>query len=344
MEKKNDKMKACLLNAPAPITTHPLVYTDVERPTCGAGEVLIKVRVCGICRTDLHVVEGDLPLPKLPIIPGHQIVGEVIECGSEAHAFRNGQRVGVAWLQSTCGVCVYCQRSQENLCENAQFTGWTAHGGYAEYVVAPESYIYPLPDEFSDVQAAPLLCAGIIGYRSIRLTGIQNWSGARVGIYGFGAAGHVAIQLMRGWGADVYVATRDQKHQELAESLGAAWTGGTFAKPPVPLNAAIVFAPVGEIVPVALKALDKAGVLVLAGIHMSPIPTFDYSILYGERVVRSVTNNTRQDGEEFLQEAVRLGIETHVVRFPLCSANEALIELKHDGFQGAGLLEVDGDV
>ncbi|MEN8235923.1 MAG: zinc-dependent alcohol dehydrogenase family protein [Pseudomonadota bacterium] len=331
-------MKACLLKAAAPITTHPLVYTDVEQPTCLPDQVLIKVNVCGICRTDLHVVEGDLPLPKLPIIPGHQIVGTVAECGRETHAFKKGQRVGVAWLQSTCGTCVYCRKSQENLCERAKFTGWTAQGGYAEYAVAPENYIYPLPDAFSDAQAAPLLCAGIIGYRSIRLTGIQYWPGARVGIYGFGAAGHVAIQLMQAWGADVYVATRDKKHQELAESLGAVWTGGTLAKPPVPLDAAIVFAPVGEIVPVALKALDKAGVLVLAGIHMSPIPSFDYKILYGERVIRSVTNNTRQDGEEFLQEATRLGIKTHVVGFPLSLANEALEALKHDGFQGAGLL------
>lgn len=337
-------MKACLLNAAAPITSHPLVYTDVEQPICGPDQVLIKVNVCGICRTDLHVVEGDLPLPKLPIIPGHQIVGTVVECGRETHAFKTGQRVGVAWLQGTCGTCVYCRKSQENLCEKAQFTGWTAHGGYAEYAVAPEDYIYPLPDEFSDAQAAPLLCAGIIGYRSIRLTGIQSWCGARVGIYGFGAAGHVAIQLMKAWGADVYVATRAQKHQELAESLGAVWTGGTFATPPVPLDAAIVFAPVGDIVPAGLKALDKAGVLVLAGIHMSPIPSFDYKILYGERVIRSVTNNTRQDGEEFLQEATRLGLKTHVTRFPLASANEALEALKFDGFQGAGLLDVSPNV
>ena len=333
-------MKACVLNAPAAIETNPLVYTDVEQPRPGPKHVLIKVHVCGICRTDLHVVEGDLALPYLPIIPGHQIVGEIVQCGSAVTMCKVGQRVGIAWLQQTCGTCKFCHKQQENLCEHAEFTGWTVHGGFAEYAVAHELYVYPLPVEFSDAQAAPLLCAGIIGYRSLRLTRITNWSGARVGIYGFGAAGHVTIQLMTAWGADVYVATRDKKHQDLAIELGATWVGGTFSKPPVALDAAIVFAPAGEIVPIALQALEKGGTLVLAGIHMSPIPVLDYQILYGERVIRSVTNNTRQDGEEFLKEATKLGIKTHVVPFPLSSANEALNALKHDGFQGAGLLKI----
>ena len=333
-------MQACLLKAPAPIATHPLVYTDVARPQCGDGQVLIKVHVCGLCRTDLHVVEGDLALPKLPIIPGHQIVGRVVEVGTKVKMVKPGQRVGVAWLQSTCGHCVHCKRGQENLCDHAIFTGWTAHGGYAEYAVAPEQFVYPLPDAFKDAQAAPLLCAGIIGYRSIRLTGIKHWPGARIGIYGFGAAGHIAIQLMQAWGADVYVATRDQKHKNLAQDLGAVWVGGTLDTPPVLLDAAIVFAPAGEIVPIALQALNKAGVLVLAGIHMSPIPTFEYKILYDERVIRSVPTNPRNDGEVFVNLAAQLGIQTHVVPFPLSEANEALEALKNDEFQGAGLLEV----
>jgi len=337
-------MKACVLNSPAPIDSRPLEFTDVEVPPPGAGEVLIRVRVCGICRTDLHVVEGDLPVRKPRVIPGHQVVGEIAALGSGVNDLHAGQRAGVAWLHRTCGQCRYCRAGCENLCEQAEFTGWTTNGGFAEYVVAPAAFVYPLPEGFDDLQAAPLLCAGIIGYRSLRLTGIEKkrWSGARLGIYGFGAAGHVVIQLARARGADVYVCTRDrERHQALASELGATWVGGATDEPPVKLDAAIIFAPAGELAPVALQALDKGGVLVLGGIHMSPIPSFQYSLIYGERVMRSVANNTREDGREFLAEAASVPVRTHVQTFPLSSANEALMALKHDAIRGAGVLMIE---
>ena len=337
-------MKACVLNAPASIDTRPLQLTEVAVPTPGDEEVLIRVSVCGICRTDLHVVEGDLVARQSRVIPGHQIVGKIAAVGAEVKELRGDQRVGVAWLLRTCGECRYCRAGRENLCERAEFNGWTANGGYAEYVIAPASFVYSLPDNFDDVQAAPLLCAGIIGYRSLRLTGLEKgkWSGARLGIYGFGAAGHVAIQLARTRGADVYVCTRDrQRHQALASELGAAWVGGATDEPPVKLDAAIIFAPAGELVPVALQALDKGGVLVLGGIHMSRIPTFEYSLIYGERLMRSVANNTREDGREFLAEAASIPVRTHVQTFTLSSANEALMALKHDAIRGAGVLTIE---
>ena len=337
-------MKACVLKSPAPIDTRPLEFTDVEVPTAGEQEMLIRVRACGICRTDLHVIEGDLPVRRPRVIPGHQIVGEIAVLGSNVVGFSLGQRVGIAWLRRTCGECRYCRAGRENLCERAEFNGWTANGGYAEYVVAPASFVYSLPDGFDDVQAAPLLCAGIIGYRSLRLTGIEKekWSEARLGIYGFGAAGHVVIQLARARGAEVYVCTRDrERHQALASELGAAWVGGATDEPPVKLDAAIIFAPAGELVPVALRALGKGAMLVLGGIHMSPIPSFEYSLIYGERVVRSVANNTREDGREFLVEAARIPVRTHVQTFPLKDANDALIALKHDAIRGAGVLVID---
>ena len=336
-------MKACVLNSPAPVDERPLEFTEVETPTPGDDELLVRVRACGICRTDLHVTEGELPMRRPRVIPGHQVVGEVAALGTKVESVAMGQRVGVAWLHRTCGVCRYCRAGHENLCERAEFTGWTANGGYAEYVVAPASFAYSLPEGFDDLQAAPLLCAGIIGYRSLRLTGIEehNWSGARLGIYGFGAAGHVVIQVARARGAKVYVCTRDrERHQKLAEELGATWVGGAKDEPPVKLDASIVFAPAGELVPVALKALDKGGVLVLGGIHMSPIPSFDYSLIYGERVIRSVANNTREDGREFLAEAARIPVQTHVQTFVLKQANDALIALKHDAIRGAGVLVV----
>lgn len=332
-------MKACLLYKSAPIETRPLVFTEIERPNPKPGEVLIKVSACGICRTDLHVVEGDLAQRLSPVIPGHQVVGTVEETGRDVEGFSVGDRVGVAWLHRTCGKCRFCLAGRENLCEGAEFTGWTRNGGFAEYMTAPADFVYSLPAEMSDVQAAPLLCAGIIGYRSLRLTGIEDWTGARIGIYGFGAAGHVCIQAAKARGADVYVATRDrERHQSLAEELGAAWVGDTFDEPPEKLDAAIIFAPAGEIVPAALASLDKGGTLVLGGIHMSPIPQFDYSLIYGERVIRSVANNTREDGREFLAEAARIPIKTSVQTFPLESANEALAALKNDAIRGAGVL------
>ena len=343
-------MKACVLKSPAPIDTRPLEFKEVDAPTPHDDEVLVRVNACGICRTDLHVVEGELPVRRSPVIPGHQIVGRVAALGASVAAensveglFSIDQRVGIAWLNRTCGVCRFCVAGRENLCERADFTGWTRDGGYAEYVVAPAAFVYCLPQDFEDLQAAPLLCAGIIGYRSLRLTGIEkgNWSGARLGIYGFGAAGHVVIQLARARGAEVYVCTRDrERHQALASELGAKWVGGAQDEPPVKLDASIIFAPAGELVPVALHSLEKGGVLVLGGIHMSPIPSFDYSLIYGERVVRSVANNTRQDGREFLDEAASIPVRTHVHSFPLEQANEALIALKTDAIRGAGVLMV----
>jgi propanol-preferring alcohol dehydrogenase len=332
-------MNAWVLTRTARVEEKPLTREQVPKPVPRAGELLIRVRACGICRTDLHVVEGELPVRRSRLIPGHQIVGQVEAMGADVGGFENGERVGVAWLHRTCSKCRFCLAARENLCVNAEFTGWTRDGGYAEYVTAPADFVYHLPDGFDDLQAAPLLCAGIIGYRSLRMTNIKEWSGANLGLYGFGAAGHVCIQVARSRGANVYVATRDrERHQSLAEELGAVWVGDTFDRPPVKLDAAIVFAPAGEIVPAALAALEKGGTLVLGGIHMSPIPEFKYELLYGERVIRSVANNTREDGREFLSEAARIQIKTSVQAFPFTQANEALIALKADALRGAGVL------
>ncbi len=286
------------------------------------------------------------------MIPGHQVVGEVEGLGESAHRFRVGARVGIAWLNHTDGVCEYCRSGAENLCDNPAFTGYTVDGGYAEYIVAPEDFVYPLPGAFPDEQAAPLLCAGIIGFRSLRLSGIKP--GGRLGFYGFGAAAHVAIQVARHWNVEVYACTRDVRHrnvevyactrdvrhQRLALELGAKWAGGTFAEPPVKLDAAIVFAPAGEIVPAALKALRKGGELVLGGVHMSPIPSFDYDLLYQERIIRSVANNTRRDGEDFLRVAAEIPIRSHVQLFSLREANRALNALKNDAIPGAAVLRI----
>lgn len=334
-------MRACLLRAPAPVDARPLELADVNVPEPGEGELLLKVSACGVCRTDLHVVEGELPSRKSPIIPGHQVVGRVAALGAGAEGFKEGDRVGLAWLNETCGVCRFCREERENLCERAEFTGWTRDGGYAEFVAAPARFAYPLPEGFDDTQAAPLLCAGIIGFRALRLTGLREWKGARLGIYGFGAAGHVCIQIARSRGAEVYVMTRDrERHRALAAELGATWTGGAGDDPPVKLDAAVIFAPAGELVPVALKALDRGGALVTGGIHMSDIPSFPYQLIYGERVIRSVANNTRRDGREFLAEAARVPVRTHVQTFPLDEANDALVALKHDAVRGAAVLVV----
>lgn len=331
-------MKACLLRAPAGIQKNPLEYADVAEPKPGAGEVLVRVQVCGVCRTDLHVIEGELPPKKSPVIPGHQVVGKIEQTGTGAMRFAKGMRVGIAWLYKTDGTCSYCQRAEENLCDAPQFTGYTVDGGYAEWIVAPQDFVYPIPDGLTDEHAAPLLCAGIIGYRCLRMAHLSR--GANLGFYGFGAAAHVAIQVAKYWGVDVYAATRDERHQRLAIELGAKWAGGTVDAPPVPLDASIVFAPAGEIVPAALKALSKGGRLILGGIHMSDIPSFPYDLLYQERMIRSVANNTRQDGEEFLKLAAEIPIRTRIQVYPLDEANRALNALKSDAIPGAAVLQV----
>jgi propanol-preferring alcohol dehydrogenase len=331
-------MKACVLLAPAAIETNPLEYTEVATPRPRSDEVLVRVRACGVCRTDLHVIEGELPPRKSPVIPGHQVVGVVEKQGENARRFAVGTRVGIAWLHQTDGTCEYCRSGSENLCDNPTFTGYSVDGGYAEYIVAPQDFVYAIPEGFPDEQAAPLLCAGIIGFRSLRLSGVK--AGARLGFYGFGAAAHVAIQVARHWGLEVFACTRDVRHQKLALELGAVWASGTFDDPPKKLDAAIVFAPAGEIVPAALKALKKGGALVLGGIHMSRIPSFDYQLLYHERVIRSVANNTRKDGEDFLRIAAEIPIRTHVQIFPLSEANRALNVLKNDAIPGAAALHV----
>ncbi len=334
-------MKAWILTTPADVTERPLQLVDVPVPLMRDDELLVRVLACGVCRTDLHVVEGELPSRLSPVIPGHQIVGRVAAVGSQVKDFALHDRVGLAWLNRTCGKCKYCLAGRENLCQQALFTGWTVNGGYAEYAVAPASSTYRIPNNFDDIQAAPLLCAGIIGYRCLRLTGLteHEWKGARLGIYGFGAAGHICIQLARSRGAEVYVCTRDrERHQALAHDLGATWVGDTAEEPPVKLDTAIIFAPAGELVPSALKATAKGGTVVLGGIYMSPIPSFDYSLIYGERLIRSVANNTRADGREFLVEAARLPVRTHVQTFRFDQVNDALIALKHDAIRGAGVV------
>jgi propanol-preferring alcohol dehydrogenase len=340
------KMIAWTLETPALVNERPLHLFEMPLPNPAEDELLLRVNACGICRTDLHVLEGELPSRRSPLIPGHQIVGRVAALGSGVEGFAIGDRVGVAWLNRTCGVCEFCIAGRENLCEQAMFTGWTVDGGFAEYAVAPAAFTYHLPESFDDTQAAPLLCAGIIGYRCLRLTEIKEWNGARLGLYGFGAAGHIAIQLARARGAEVFVCTRDrERHQALAHELGATWVGDAFDQPPVALDASVIFAPAGELVPVALKAIGKGGTVVLGGIHMSAIPSFDYSLIYGERTVRSVANNTRQDGREFLLEAARIPVRTHTQAFQFDQANEALLALKNDSIRGAGVLVMEnGDL
>jgi alcohol dehydrogenase, propanol-preferring len=311
---------------------------DIPKPAPGAGQVLVKVRACGVCRTDLHVAEGELPPRKSPVVPGHQVAGVVEENGPGASRFAPGARVGVPWLYRTDGVCPYCRSGRENLCESAEFTGWTADGGYAEYVVAPEDFVYALPEGFGDLHVAPLLCAGIIGFRTLRLSGVER--GGTLAMYGFGAAAHVAIQVARHWNIRVYAFSRDRRHQKLALELGAEWAGGSFDEPPEKLDAAMIFAPAGELVPAALKTLKRGATVAIGGIHMSPIPPLDYALLYHERVVRSVANNTRRDGEDFLEIAARIPIHTEVREFALEEANQALTALKNDAIRGAAVLRV----
>lgn len=335
-------MKAMIVEKRAPLEEKPLQSVERPIPEPGTGAVLIRVDVCGICRTDLHVVEGELPVHKNPVVPGHQVVGEVVRLGPEATRFQAGDRVGVAWLWAACGACFYCLRGDENLCELPQFTGYDVDGGYADYIVAPETFIYPLPENLPSHQAAPLLCAGIIGYRALSRSDIPK--GGRLGLYGFGASAHVVIQIARYWGCEVYVATRGDRHRQLAKELGAVWVGEAADVPPVKLDAAVIFAPAGELVPAALRAIDRGGTVAMAGICMTDVPTLHYEReLFYEKNLRSVTANTRKDGEELLRLASEIPIRTHTELFDLEQANEALSRLKHDGIQGAGVLKVKKD-
>jgi alcohol dehydrogenase, propanol-preferring len=333
-------MRAMVLTSTRDVGTRPLELQDVPVPQPGPGHVLVRLRVCGICRTDLHVIEGELDRPKLPLIPGHQAVGMISRVGPGVEDRTAGERVGVAWLQGTCGQCEFCRSGRENLCLGARFTGYQVDGGYAEYALVPASFAYPIPAVFTDEEAAPLLCAGIIGYRALRLSGIQP--GQRLGLYGFGASAHIAIQIARHWGCEVYVCSLKPQHQALALELGAQWVGGASDNPPVPLHGSIIFAPAGELVPPALRALERGGTLALAGIHMSPIPALNYDReLFGERVIRSVTANTRQDGLDLLREAATIPIRPRTQRFRLEEANQALQALKAGSIKGAGVLVIE---
>lgn len=316
----------------------PLVLMDVPVPEPGSGQIRVRVSACGVCRTDLHLVDGELPNPKLPIIPGHEVVGTVDKLGEGADGFAVGDRVCVPWLGWTDGTCRYCRSGRENLCDNAKFTGYTLDGGYAEYIVADQRYCFHVPAGYSDVEAAPLVCAGLIGYRSYRMAGDAR----RIGLYGFGASAHIIAQVAVHQGREIYAFTKpgDTHGQEFARSLGAVWAGGSDEPPPVELDAAIIFAPVGALVPKALEAMAKGGTVVCAGIHMSDIPTFPYSILWGERAVRSVANLTRQDGEEFMKIAGEFRVKAHVETYPLTAANEALSDLRSGKLIGAAVLDM----
>ena len=331
-------MRAMVLDHPAPVSQSPLGLRERPKPEPTDCQIRLAVRCCGICHTDLHTVEGELKLPQLPLIPGHQIVGIVEARGSAARKFREGDRVGVPWLFRTDGSCRYCRMGKENLCDHAEFTGLSADGGYAEYMVVDGDFAYSLPSEFDDAHAAPLLCAGVIGYRSFRLSGARR--GDRVGLYGFGASAHIVLQFARHQGCEVYVFSRAERHRQMALRLGAAWAGDAQADPGAKLDAAIIFAPAGGLVPTALKATRKGATVALAGITMSPIPQLDYGLLYDERVLRSVANSTRRDVEEFLELAAEVPVETEVTEFALEDANLALQELKNSEINGAGVLRV----
>ena len=326
-------MRAMILDAP-----HTPLRLDQSAPVPqpGAGEVLISVHACGVCRTDLHILDGELSSPKLPLVPGHEIIGTVVATGSGVERIREGDRVGVPWLGWTCGTCPYCLSGRENLCARARFTGYQIDGGYAEYTVANERFCFPIPPLFGDVEAAPLLCAGLIGYRALRLAG----DASRLGLYGFGAAAHIAVQVARYRGQQVFAFTKpgDVSGQEFARKLGASWAGGSDTLPPEPLDAALIFAPVGALVPMALAATAKGGTVVCAGIHMSDIPSFPYRILWEERAVRSVANLTRQDGDAFLAIAPQIPVRTTTVPFPLTDANQVLARLREGQIEGAAVL------
>ncbi len=329
------KMRAMVLTAPG----RDLQLAQLPVPTPGPGQVLLRVAACGVCRTDLHVVDGDLKKPKLPLIPGHQIVGTVEEVGEGEIRFSPGDRVGVPWLGSSCGTCTYCTSGRENLCDKALYTGYQINGGFGETCLADTRFCFPVPRDYPDQQAAPLLCAGLIGYRSYRMVGDAK----RIGFYGFGAAAHILIQVANHQGRQVYAFVRpgDNESKAFAKSLGAVWIGDSSQNPPEPLDAAIIFAPVGELVPAALRAVCKGGTVVCAGIHMSDIPSFPYSILWEERVLRSVANLTRADGEEFFALAPKIPIKTEVIAYPLEKVNQALDDLRKGRFTGAAVIKID---
>ena len=330
-----------VLHRPAAVETRPLALENLPAPKAREGEVVLDVHVCGVCRTDLHIVEGELPRITDRIVPGHQVVGRVAEVGTGVSRFREGDRVGVAWLHQTCGGCPYCLDGRENLCRSPVFTGHHVDGGYAERTRAPAEFAYAIPDTFSDAEAAPLLCAGIIGYRALLRSGIRP--GGRLGLYGFGASAHIAIQVARYWGCKVYVSTRGKEARQLALGRGADWAGEASMTPPEPLDAAILFAPAGELVPVALRALRPGGTLACAGIYLTDIPTLRYETdLFEERVLTSVTANTREDGVEFLRIAAEIPIRPETTPFQLEEANEALLALKRGEFSGAAVLNVAG--
>jgi alcohol dehydrogenase, propanol-preferring len=325
-------MRAMVLDEPG----RPLRLVEVPIPKPGPGQVLMRVRACAVCRTDLHVVDGELPHPKLPLIPGHEIAGEVVRCGPDVERFRVGERVGIPWLGHTCGVCWYCRHGAENLCDAPGFTGYTIDGGYAEYAVADANYCFPMPIEYDAPEGAPLLCAGLIGYRTLSMAGPAE----RLGIYGFGAAAHIVAQVANYQGRKIYAFTRpgDQAAQAFAITQGAQWAGGSDEPAPEPLDAALIFAPVGALVPLALQAVRKGGTVVCGGIHMSDIPSFPYRQLWEERVLRSVANLTRNDAVEFLRLAPHVPVKTEIVRYPLEQANQALADLRQGGLQGAAVL------
>ena len=333
-------MRGMLLPSQAPIASAPLVAGELPLPEPGRLELRVRVRACATCRTDLHVIEGDLPPRRLPLVPGHQVVGTVEALGPGATRFRSGARVGVAWLRSTCGACRYCAGGRENLCESSTYTGWTHDGGYAQYCCVPEAFAYAIPDAFGDAEATPFLCAGIIGYRALRRSQVPR--GGRLALYGFGSSAHITLQVARHWQCTVYVVTRDQAHQRLALELGAEWAGGAGARLPTKVDSAIVFAPAGELVPAALRDLDKGGTVALAGIHMTDIPAMAYEPhLFWEKTLQSVTANTREDGEALLREAVEIPIRPRVHRYALADANRALQDLAADRVHGTAVLMID---
>ncbi len=327
-------MKAAVLTSPAPVAQRPLQIIDVADPRVRNGHVLLRVRACGVCRTDLHIVEGELPAKQLRLIPGHQIVGEVVD-GAIADV-PMGSRVGVSWVGGTDGTCPYCQRGMENLCDSPTFTGYTTAGGYAEYVFARSDFVFPLPAALDDLHAAPLLCAGIIGFRSLRVAGVER--GERVGLFGFGASAHLTIAVLQAWQCQVYVSTRGASHRKLAESLGATWVGSETDKPPVELDRAVTFAPSGDVVIAALSSLRKGGVVAINAIHLDRMPQFDYKLLWGERQIRSVANMTRADARDFLALAAEINLKPKVTVFPLHQANEALMAIKDDSIDGAAVI------
>jgi alcohol dehydrogenase, propanol-preferring len=330
-------MRAMVVETAGAIETNRLVSAELPIPEPAPDEILVRVKVCGVCRTDLHVVEGDLPLKHPRTVPGHEIVGMVERRGASCTRFNLCDRVGIAWLRETCGLCAYCRRGAENLCPNARFTGWDHDGGYAEWATVREDFAYPLASSLADEAIAPLLCAGIIGYRAIKRAGVRP--GGTVGLYGFGGSAHIAIQVLKHWGCRVFVMSRGGKHQELAKELGADWIGEASEKPPAPLDSAILFAPAGNLVPAAMEALDRGGILSIAGIYLSPIPTLDYERhLFYEKEIRSVTANTRADGYELLELAAAIPVRTHIIPMALQDATEALRMLKHDELKGAAVL------